>query len=206
MAKIKLPSYIKEGNGRMEDAVLVTRGGESYMMIYRKYNRGQTPEQEEIRNAFKTVVYDWKYLEGIIHEAWAMPVKDTNVSGYNNFMGTNVQKRRDGLPIMLCTGMGEEILMNFTAETGSAPGEIGCSFLPPESGCHVTIFTRPVTASGVKAPIARHDAGADPASPFIITGLEPGTEYHVFAIVTDAAYDEARTVSQSVAAGCISGS
>ena len=198
MARIKLPSYIKEGNGRMEDAVLVTRGGESYMMIYKKHDSGNSAEQEAVRTAFKTVVMDWRYLDGIIREAWAMPTKGTNVSGYNNFMGANVIRRRDGQPIVLCPGMGEEILMNFEALPGSAAGDISCTFLAPEQGCHVTFFTRRITEPGVKALITRHDAGANPVSPHVITGLETGAQYHVFAVVTDKAYTEAATVSASV--------
>lgn len=198
MARIKLPSYIKEGNGRMEDAVLVTRGGESYMMIYKKHGSGNSAGQEAVRTAFRTVVTDWRYLDGIIREAWAMPTKGTNVSGYNNFLGANVLRRRDGEPLILCPGMGEEILMNFEATPGNSAGEISCSFLSPEKGCHVTFFTRRITEPGIKALITRHDAGADPASPFIISGLETGAQYHVFAIVTDRAYIDATTVSASV--------
>ena len=36
MAKMKFPSYIKEAGGRMDDAVLVTRKGVSYIRVYRE--------------------------------------------------------------------------------------------------------------------------------------------------------------------------
>ncbi len=200
MARIKLPSYLKEGHGRMEDAVLVTKQGVSYMMPYKKYDRGNTASQAEIKNTFKTVAADWKYLEGIISDAWSLPTRGTIVTGYNNFMAANFQHRRAGEPLLLCIGMGEELLVNFTAAPGTTAGTITCTFLPPEAGCHVTFFTRLVTAPGVKSPVDRHDAGADPVSPFTITGLEPGMQYHVYAIVTDAQYDTAKTISQSAAA------
>jgi hypothetical protein len=206
MARIKLPSYLKEGSGRMEDAVIVTRGGESYMMPYKKHDSGNTPAQQAVRDAFKTVVADWKYLKGIIGEAWGLPVMGTNVSGYNHFLGVNASRRRAGLPLVLCPGTGGEVLMNFKAAAGDAPGGIVCSFIPPGQGRHVTFFVRRVTASGVIEPVTRHEAGAGCASPFVITGLEPATAYHVHAIVTDAVYDEANTVSRSVAAECVSGS
>ncbi len=204
MARIKLPSYIKEGSGRMEDAVIVTRGGKSYMMTYKKHDSGNTSAQQAVRAAFKTVVADWKYLKGIIGKAWAMPVMGTSVSGYNHFLGVNASRRRAGLPLVLCPGTGKELLVNFKAAASDAPGGIACSFITPGQGCHVTFFLRRVTAPGVIAPVTRHDAGAGCASPFVITGLEPATAYHVHAIVTDAVYDKANTVSQSVAAECVS--
>lgn len=201
MAHIKLPSYIKEGGGRMEDAVIVTKkNGSSYMMVYKKYSRGNTENQVAVNRAFSTVITDWKYLTGIIRNAWSSSSDNPNVSGYNLFIAENVTRRRAGEPLMLCPGMGQELLMNFTAAPGAAAGSIACSFLPPEQGCHVTFFTRRVTMPGEKAPVTRHDAGTGAQSPFTITGLEPDAGYHVYAVVTDAAYEEASTISQSVAA------
>lgn len=199
MARIKLPSYIREGNGRMEDAVIVTRGGGSYMMTYKKYSRGNTPGQKEIRRAFKTTVYDWRFLKGIIQDAWGFSTGNTNVSGYNNFIGANVRLRREGKPLVLSPGMGEEIPVNFTASPGNA-GEIVCAFLPPETRCHLTVFARKETAPGEITSVTLHAAGADPVSPFTVTGLEPGVLYSLYAVVTDEAYENAKTVSPSAAA------
>lgn len=205
MARIKLPSYIKEGHGRMEDAVIVTRKNTTYMMAYNYNPRGKTEKQKEIQNAFKTVVADWKCLDGIIKKVWDLYAKDTNGSGYNIFVGDNVPHRRAGELLELCKGMGEEILMNFEAVPGTSAGEIVCTFLPVEAGCHITFFTRKEVEPGIISPVSRHDAGADPASPFTISGLEAGANYHIYAIVTDAHYESASTVSQSVAASSKAG-
>ena len=199
MAKIKFPSYIKEGGGRMDDAILVTRNGVSYMKPYRK-RESLTEKQEEVRLAFATVVEDWKYLGGIISSSWALYADDTPATGYNLFIGKNVSLRRAGEALLLCRDMGEDVLMNFTASPGSSPGEITCEFLPVDDGRHITLFMRKVTEPGVKAPVTRHDAGSNPPSPFTVSGLEQGVQYQVYAIVTDAEYENACSVSQSVAA------
>lgn len=205
MAKVKLPSYLKEGSGRMEDAVLVTMpNGNMYMRPYKKVF-SRTPKQEEVRNAFSTLVADWKYLDGVIRSAWNFSTKGRNATGFNAFTGANVSLRRAGEPVMLCIGLGEEILMNFTAEPGISSGEINCSFSAPESGCHVTLFARQEVEPGIKSPFKRYDTGSDPVSPFIITGLESGSQYYIYAVVTDEQYDTALTVSQSVAALTIAG-
>jgi len=197
MARIKLPSYIKEGHGRMEDAVIVTmQNGDAYMKVYKKYV-SYTEKQIEVRLAFKTLVNDWKYLSGVIHNSWKSYDDDSNASGYNNFMGANVSHRRAGEPVEISREFGEEPLMSFTATPGTDAGEITCEFLPVDEGRHITLFVRKVTDPGVKAPITRYDTGAETASPFTITGLEQGVEYCVYAVVTNARYDQAISVSQS---------
>jgi len=200
MARIKLPSYIKEGHGRMEDAVIVTRDGYSYMKTYRRYDRGSSPKQMEVRQAFSSVVADWKYLKGIIRESWDIMAEGRRGTGYSTFIGENISRRRAGEPLMLCPGNGEELVMNLTAVPDAAPGGIVCMFLSAEPGCHVTFFTRQEAEPGKKGIITRHDAGADPCSPFTIKGLEPGAKYNVWAVVTDSVYEEAVTVSASVSA------
>lgn len=205
MAKIKFPSYIKEGHGRMDDAVIVTMpNGEAYMRTYRKVI-SKTEKQVEVRKAFSSLVKDWKHLTGIISDSWDLLTKGTNANGYNAFMGANVSHRRAGRPIELCRGMGEELLINFTARAGSTSGDIVCSFLTPEQCRHVTIFTRKEVEPGEPSPISKHVAGETPSSPFTISGLESGAQYYIYAVVTDAEYSSAKTVSQSVAALCSAG-
>ncbi len=196
MAKIKLPSYIKEAGGKMDDAVLVTRKGVSYMMPYRE-KESYSDKQIEVQLAFSTIAGDWKNFTGIIQDTWEILAKDTTASGFNIFMGNNLKLRRAGEPLILCKGMGEEPLKDFTASPGTGAGEITCEFTPAETGRHITFFWHQVTEPGVKAPISRHDGGADTMSPFTISGLEQGLEYCVYTVVTDAQYDKAITVSES---------
>lgn len=199
LAKITLPSYIKEGHGRMDDAVITKWKGVTLMKPYRKPS-GVSDKQAEVRMAFKSLVADWKYLGGIIQVSWEKSVAGMSLTGFNAFMGANVVRRRAGEPMELCPAMGEELLMNFAAAPGAAAGTVACSFLPPVTGRHVTFFSRKVADAGLASEIRRHEAGASPVSPFTITGLESGAQYHLYAAVTDAAYDTAKTISASVAA------
>jgi len=53
--------------------------------------------------------------------------------------------------------------------------------------------------------ITMHGGGAGPVSPFTVSGLEPGMEYCVYAVVTNGAYDTATEVSQSKGLICSAG-
>ena len=206
MAKLTFPSYIKEGHGRMEDAVLSSWKGIPYMKAYKKpSSTSLTENQKEIRASFRSLAEDWKSLSGIIRESWNVSVKGISRTGYNAFIGENLARRRAGEPIELSFSMGEDMLTGLTAETGTATGEIICSFIPPESGRHVSFFVRRETDSKGESFITRHDAGPDPASPLTIEGLDAGSEYSVYAVVTDAAYDEAASISRSAPAMAVSG-
>ena len=201
MAKIELPSYLKEGNGRMEDAVLMRWKGISYMRPYKKPRDARTTGQVAVRSAFTSLVEDWGCLAGIVRSSWNASVKGMDLTGYNSFIGVNSNARRKGEAIELCPPMGENQVTNFTAASGTAAGSISCTFAPVAAGKHLTLFVRKDAAEEETAPMIRHDCGADPASPVTVPSLESGKAYTVYALVTDAAYTDAKTVSHSVSAG-----
>ena len=197
MAKISFPSYLKGSNGRMEDAVLMSWKGVSYMKPYRKPRDTKTAAQISVRNAFTSLVADWRCLSGIVHRAWSSSIDGMNLTGYNAFIGANCGARRREETIELCPPMGEDQVMNFTASPGTAAGTIACTFAPVAAGKHLTLFVR----EEAECPkIVRIDCGAAPASPVTIPSLESGKRYAVYALVTDAAYADAKTVSGSAAA------
>ncbi len=197
MAKVTLPSYIKDGRGRMEDAVMFQWKGQTYMRHYKK-RENITEKQQEVRNAFSTLANDWKCLRGAVQSSWKMYVEGERMLGLNAFIGENVPRRRSGMPIVISKGFGERPLENFTVEAGTNAGEIHCTFDSPAEGSHVTVFVSKQAEEGKHFEMTRHDLGADPSVPCPIAGLESGADYHVYAIVTNAAYEDAETLSESV--------
>ena len=196
MAKITFPSYLKGSNGRMEDAVLMNWKGVSYMKPYKKPKDTKTAGQIAVRSAFTSLVSDWGFLSGVVRTAWNASIEGLDITGYNAFIGANSNARRKGEAIELCPPMGEDQVMNFAAAPGTA-GTITCTFAPIAAEKHLTLFVR---KEADDASIVRIDCGAAPASPVTIPSLETGKSYTVYAIVTDAAYANAKTVSRSVAA------
>lgn len=199
MAKIKLPSYLKEGSGRMEDAVLAQWKGVNYMKPYKKPKNTNTANQESVRAAFSSLVDDWRSLSGIVRTSWSEAIEGQPLTGYNAFIGANCERRRKGEHLDLCPTMGENQVTNFAAAAGTAAGTITCSFSPITTGKHLTLFVRKEVQGAEEATILRHDCGADPASPVTVPALESGKNYTVYALVTDAVYTDAKTVSRSTA-------
>jgi len=171
--------------------------GQTYIKPYRK-NESNTDKQQEIRSAFSTLANDWKILKGIVQNSWKMYVEGERLMGVNAFIGENVPNRRSGEPIEISKALGEMALENFNAEAGSGAGEISCSFDAPEQGNHVTLFLSKQSGDSEHSVLTKHELGKNPSTPAIISGLESGADYHVHAIVTNAAYDNAETVSESV--------
>ena len=196
MARLVYPSFIKTGHGRMEDVILSSYRGVPYMKPYRKKRDTSTPGQVEVRNAFTAMVGNWKWITGIMRVAWDRSIGNRPLTGYNSFIGTNVNRYRAGQALVVSVPMGEDPLLNLAAEAGTS-GEIRCSFLPAPAGRHVTFFAHRQSDGEDQGAVSRHDAGADPASPFVIPGMVPGRRYYVYAVVTDRAYNEATSVSAS---------
>ncbi len=164
-----------------------------------------SPAQDEVNTAFGKVGGDWKYLEGIIQASWdAIADRKKRKTGYSLFVGANTTPQRKGEPLALSRPLGEQPLAGFRAQPGNAAGEINCEFAwsAANAGKHVTFFIQKKEKGLAAGEIVRVDGGADPVSPYTLNGFEPGSEYFVYALVTDRAYGEAQTVS--IARGAIS--
>ena len=87
----------------------------------------------------------------------------------------------------------------FSAEPGGA-GQISCTFTKPEGfeNSHVTMFTQKVIAGLGANEMTKHDVGNSESS-FTIAELEPGSEYFVYAVLTDNELSGATIVSESAA-------
>lgn len=203
MSKVKLMSLVKENRGKLGDVIFSEWKGIPYVRDYVKTDNPNTPKQQEVRNAFTSLSKLWKSNNGVMRMSWDEYVNSRKLSmtGYNAFIGANSKKERAGEPLELFRPMGEEPLADFIAEAGASSGEITCTFTTPGNGSHITFFTRKAPGGAeADTTLHRHDAGAGAASPYTITGLEPGTAYHVYGVVTDAAYEESAMASAAVTA------
>ncbi len=203
MAKVKFNPIFRSIRNSVGDLVLTEYDGAHFLRM-KGENTSNTPDQEDQRNAMKQIGKDWKQLKGVIQEAWKKAAKERKkkrMNGYTTFMGDNLNLQREGKPLELCPESEIEPLKKLTAEPGAAPGEITVAFTPAPGAMHLTFFTQAIVEENLAGgKMLRHDAGANAASPFTLTGLEPGKDYFIYAILTDAAYADAKELSASVSA------
>ena len=86
MARILLPSYLKEARGRMQDAVLCRRRGREYMRPYLVPRNPDTPAQRAVRGSFRDAVHAWQAMSTGEKNQWNFRARYKAATGYNLFM------------------------------------------------------------------------------------------------------------------------
>ncbi|MBP7584839.1 MAG: hypothetical protein KBA61_12430 [Spirochaetes bacterium] len=206
MGKVKTNAAIKGFSNNIDGFVYYERDGRTLVRPYRKPANPNTMKQKKVRSAFLALVEAWKHVDGILRESWRIEGRKKKISGYCAFLGRNANFQRSGAPLALSVGNnGMAAPSELVAATGANPGEIQVSFQPVNGGHHLAIFTQKKENGAAGGPLARHDAGGNAASPFTVAGLEAGKTYHVYAVVTDEAYDAATGISASSAAEAVAG-
>ncbi len=199
MALVKLDPAFKGLSGTLGDMVYYSMNGRTYARKKVKYTDTPTPEQIKVRIVFRELNSDWKSIKGPMRRSWDQWAEKKGKRAHNVYIGENFAKQRSGEPVELCKAMGDLVLDSFTAAPGGS-GEIRCEFTHGETGneLHIYLFTKKRENGLSAGEIKMHDGGKNTQSPFTITGLEPGAEYAVYAVLTDGKYDEAQQVSASI--------
>ncbi|MBN2041374.1 MAG: hypothetical protein JW864_15140 [Spirochaetes bacterium] len=199
MSKVTLSPLITDVRNRMGNVVFSKWKDTNYVRQYSAHSRGSSERQLEIRDAFATAVLVWKSAGSTLHAAWDAYAEEQNInmSGYNAFIKANIGRILDNTAMELFKSTGENEPVSLSAGSGPASGEIICEFILPAGTeqRHVIFFVQRIIDGKPANSIAMYESGADPASPFSITGLEPGAEYHVYAIAADADYANAGNIS-----------
>lgn len=203
MATIKLNPIITDIRNRMGSNVFSKWKGINYVRGYVPPTNRNTKEQAAVRSTFSRLVEAWKSLGTAIQQSWNALATGTNMSGYNAFISENFESMKADLALILSKSPDEEPAGAFTAAPGAAAGEISCAYPSPAAGREITLFTQKKSGDGNgPALLTRHDTGGA-ASPFTVGGLEPGSGYHVYAVITEGPYAEAKQVSASVSTDAV---
>lgn len=228
MAEFELSPAFEKVRRKLGNMIFYVSEGDVFARKRGGKQNGATPAQEVVREAFTELAGSWKYLEGIVQDSWnAAAKRKKRLKGYSAFLGANIDRQRKARPLELAKSFGEKALVSFGAQAGAASGTIDCSFVKNASDAdkYVTIFHQKKAnaangGAGTDATggddadgfdgdagneIVRVECGNDGASPVTVSGLEPGAEYFLYAVVTDSAYGEATAVSMARAALCRAG-
>jgi len=206
MAQWELSPAFMKVRRRLGNMVFYELKGEIHARKRPSKREKDSPAQAEVISTFKKLIGDWRCLDSVIQESWRAAARSQprHGSGYTLFMGTNLSHRRRGEPLELSKTLGQSPLLYFRARLGHAPGEIRCefAFADPPAGRHLSFYIQKREDGFASGELARIEAGMETASPFTLSGLEPGGEYFIYAAVTEKAYSESLMVSSSRCAVC----
>lgn len=200
MAKVKLSTLVADVRNRLGNVVFSKWKDTNYVKEYTTYSRGSSEKQLEIRNAFALLVSVWRNMGQIMHSSWNAYAQNMNMTGFNAFIKANSARVLECEALELFKKNGEDELVSIAAEDNAPAGEIVCSFSMPQNsaGRHIVFFVQKIMDGKVTDEINTRQTGIDPVSSFTITGLDPGMEYFVYAVITDDEYASASTASVSV--------
>jgi len=186
------------GAGSDRGLALCREKGRFYVFLYEKPGSARLVRWKEARRAYIKLVEDWHMVGGVQHESWSGSSAGTEGRGRRGFIAANMKRQMKGEPLELFRPYRERSVLRIESGPGSRPGEMAISFaerLP--RGKHLTLFTQRINGCIASGLFLRHDCGDDQKSCIMLDGLEPGTEYYIYAVASDRAYDEATSVSAS---------
>jgi uncharacterized protein with NRDE domain len=91
--KIKHPSYIKEGSGRMGDLVFYSLYGSSFARLYAKPVNPDTEGQRIVRRTFGDAVRSWQKLTDEEKQKYSRKARHLPMSGYNLFISNYMKEK-----------------------------------------------------------------------------------------------------------------
>ncbi len=202
MAKVAYNTLGKDVRNRLDNVVFSKWKHTSYIKPYIKPSNPNSPEQLKVRKAFSRLVKNWKEADNLLRATWDNHARGSNMTGYNAFIGANAALQKNGEPLELFKPLGEASLASFQTVKGSSAGEIKCLIKYPVSsnGKHLTIFTQTSVDGIATGSIARHDMNIISGDEYVLPGLEGGTKYFVYAVITNNRYQDASAISASIGA------
>jgi len=168
--------------------------------------RKKMSAQNEFRFALMETLNIWNRMNRIIHRSWEKDIDGDSLSAQDHFLGKNTLRLMTGEHLILSKPIGIKKISSFSATKGSS-GKIICSFNNTEEKDqnHMIFFTQKIINGKGTGALEVYEAGPSCNSPFVIEGLEPGQEYHVYAVGTDKKFKHAKKITHSVAATSVAG-
>ncbi len=202
MAKAQLSILVSDLRNKIGNVVFSKWKQSNYVRQYVKHGTGNTEGQIIIRDNFSIVVTVWKALCDAMRATWTNAAKSLNMSGYNLFIGDNATHLLKGTSMeMAKASIGVHGLFTFSAAP-AASGAVQCSFTVPDGSetSYLVLVAQKMVEGKPGDVVSLVNGGVNPVSPYTLTGLEPGVQYTVHAMLADNEFAKAKTVSGSLSA------
>jgi hypothetical protein len=198
MSDIELNPMFLRIRRSIGNIVIYQRDGKYFTRVKPQKSGLKSAAQSEVTDALTRLANCWSAAGAIMRISWLTWGDSRKINGYRGFVKINFAKEKAGEPIELTKQLGEIEPPVLTATAGGA-GEIVCTFSisPADSGRHINFFIVRRLSGKSYGEIRRISGGSEPVSPFTISGLAPGSEYFLYAVLTDSEFKTATEVSAS---------
>lgn len=202
MANAQLSILLTDLRKRIGNVVFSKWKETNYVRQYVKQAAGNSEEQQRIRANFKLIVTVWKSLCDGMRSTWENAAKTLNMTGYNLFIKENAVRLIAGTPMEVANASADVPTLFTLAAAPAGSGSIQCSFeLPTGSETkYLILAVQKMTGDEPTGTVSLVNGGVNPVSPYTISGLEPGMNYTVHAMLADNEYAAAVSVSGSLSA------
>ena len=199
MAKVKLDTMLDGVSCKLGNVVYSEWRGVKYARKYVKARDRKSTAQAEVRSTFLHTVSLWRFMPAAIKAAWDIQVSGKPFTGYNLFFRANFEAVQKGGMLEISRGTGITAPWNMSAAINSQ-GDITVNLEKGDDAAQVSFFVQKVGETDMKRLLDVRIDQWQTASPVVLAGFDPLAEYNVYAVATDAAMQDARSVSDSV--GC----
>lgn len=198
MSEIELNPMFLRMRKSMGGIVIYEKNGKLMARVKGRRKTPPTEAQAEVSSAFSRVASYWEPMQGILQLSWFSSGNKKKMNGYNLFIRENFSKERDGEPITLAKSFGDIDKPVISAAPGGS-GEIVVSYSisPSETGMKLHLFIKKRTDGLSSGDLIRYSVNRESVSPYTISKLEPGSEYFIYAVLTDWDYSASTQVSAS---------
>lgn len=205
MSKIKLHPMFEGVSNRMGNIVYASgRNGRTIMRRFTKAADANSDKQKEVRSTFKLIGRIWRANRSFLKNGWDLRYANEEISGTNGFFGVNISNLLEKRPLLIMEGNSDMLLHSFVATSGSVSGTIVCTFNPnTDDLTYLSVFVQEIADNVPAFDLVQCYSDVESVSPVNLTGLKPGVEYFVYAVLSDKELKSAKRFSSSYASRCV---
>lgn len=199
MSQVTLNPVFEGFSRKLGNIVFYKKNGKTFSRRCPVQSGKISVKQSEVRNAFTGTVAVWKNLSAMLKDSWNAYAKKSKKTGYMVFIGKNTVKFRNGEALEISAGTGLEGPKSFSAAPGNS-GEIECKTIFPENSSSQTmhLIAQKVTDKILSPDLIFSEAQCVPEVSHTITGLESGSDYIVYAYISDSIQPDKIKISSCV--------
>jgi len=191
------PMFLRMNKG-IGNMIIYERNGKLFARTKGKKTAPPSEAQKEVNATFARLSSDWKSAGSLMNSSWQKHGVKKKSNGFNMYMKANFKREREGNAVELFKPVGEIRPPAVSAVPGGS-GEIICTCTIPagETGRHIHFYAKKKIDGISEGVFKRFSPENNADGKYTLSNFDPGSEYFIYAALTDNIYQDATQVSAS---------